>query len=129
VKLRTVVPVLIAVAALGWVGVRGVPSALAYYLTPSELLRSPSRYVNQQIRLGGFVVPGSLQQRGSSVWFELSDGTDEVRVEERAGLPPLFREGSGAVAEGTFGTDGVFHSDDVLVKHDGVYRVPTSGAP
>jgi cytochrome c-type biogenesis protein CcmE len=39
-------------------------------------------------------------------------------------LPDLFREGQGVVAEGTLATDGVFHADNVLAKHDENYMPP-----
>ena len=42
-------------------------------------------------------------------------------------LPALFRDGQGVVVEGIYGQDGAFHSDTVLVKHNGVYTPPAPG--
>jgi cytochrome c-type biogenesis protein CcmE len=39
-------------------------------------------------------------------------------------LPDLFREGQGVVAEGMLESDGVFHADNVLAKHDENYMPP-----
>ena len=39
-------------------------------------------------------------------------------------LPDLFREGQGVVAEGVLNSDGVFHADSVLAKHDENYMPP-----
>jgi cytochrome c-type biogenesis protein CcmE len=39
-------------------------------------------------------------------------------------LPDLFREGSGAVAEGYLQPTGVFRAEEVLAKHDENYMPP-----
>ena len=39
-------------------------------------------------------------------------------------LPDLFKEGKGAVAMGRLEADGVFHSTEVLAKHDENYNAP-----
>jgi cytochrome c-type biogenesis protein CcmE len=39
-----------------------------------------------------------------------------------------FREGAGAVVEGTLGRDGVFEASQVLVKHDENYVAPSGSA-
>ena len=36
-------------------------------------------------------------------------------------MPDLFKEGSGVVAEGSLGADGVFVADNLLAKHDENY--------
>ena len=41
--------------------------------------------------------------------------------------PSLFKSGTGVVLEGTYGTDGAFHSDNMLVKHGEQYRPPAPG--
>jgi cytochrome c-type biogenesis protein CcmE len=44
-------------------------------------------------------------------------------------VPQMFRAGQGVVLEGALGRDGRFHSDTLLVKHDGEYRAPTDALP
>jgi cytochrome c-type biogenesis protein CcmE len=44
-------------------------------------------------------------------------------------VPELFKAGQGVVLEGALGADGRFHSDTVLVQHNGEYRPPKPGAP
>ena len=42
-------------------------------------------------------------------------------------VPELFKAGQGVVLEGAMGADGRFHSDTLLIKHDGEYRPPAPG--
>ena len=79
------------------------------------------------LRLGGLVQPGSVRRSGSSVSFIVTDGTTRMTVVDTAGVPSLFRDGKGVVVEGYYGTDGAFHADTVLVKHNDRYSPPSPG--
>jgi cytochrome c-type biogenesis protein CcmE len=58
---------------------------------------------------------------GSTITFTVTDTLATVPVTYTGILPDLFREGQGVVAEGAFGTDGLFVADTVLAKHDETY--------
>lgn len=81
-----------------------------------------------RIRAGGMVVKGSVHRLGDSkslaVRFNITDFKATVPVTYTGILPDLFREGQGIVAQGTMGSDGVFHADQVLAKHDEKYTPP-----
>ena len=70
-------------------------------------------------------MPGSVHRPADTLTFTVTDGQHEVPVLSTGPVPQLFRAGQGVVAEGTLGRDGRFHSDTLLVKHDGEYRAPT----
>ncbi len=79
-----------------------------------------------RIRLGGLVVPGSVQRETASlkVEFALADCENRVPVSYEGILPDLFREGQGIVATGQLTGDGHFVADEVLAKHDENYIPP-----
>jgi cytochrome c-type biogenesis protein CcmE len=118
--------VLIAVIALGlgWVATRGLASNLVYYVTPGDVLASPP---GERVRLGGYVEPGTVVVENGSVQFTLTDGSQSVTVVQQGAVPSMFKAGRGVVVEGSLGQDGIFHSDTVLVKHDGIYSPPKPG--
>ena len=126
-KRRVIVALAVIAGALGWVLVSGLRSSLVYYRTPTEVLGLGSQAVGQQMRLGGYVVPGSVRRVGAALDFVVSDGTSRMSVVATGGVPSLFRAGQGVVLEGHEGGDGAFHADTVLVKHSGVYRPPGPG--
>ncbi|MET7672949.1 cytochrome c maturation protein CcmE [Micromonospora luteifusca] len=99
---------------------------VTYYRTPGELLADPD-VARHRVRLGGDVVPGSLRHDGDLVVFRLAEGSHEITVEQRGAPPETFREGTEAIVEGTLSTDGVFRSDQVVVRHGNEYR--PSSAP
>lgn len=117
----------VIVAGVGWVGWKGLTDNLVYYKTPTELLSEGAAAVDQRVRLGGLVDPGSLRRDEAGIRFILTDGTTRITVVDTAGVPSLFREGKGVVVEGVYGSDGAFHADTVLVKHGDDYRPPKEG--
>lgn len=124
---RLAVCVAIVVAALGWVAVRGLTGSFVYYLTPTDVVVDHQAQVDQRIRLGGFVVPGSVHRPADTLTFVMTDGDTAIPVRSTGPVPQMFRAGQGVVVEGALGKDGAFHSDTLLVKHDGEYRAPTQG--
>ena len=117
----------IVVGALGWVAVRGLTGSFVYYQTTTDISLAHKADVYQRVRLGGYVVRGSLHREPSALRFAVSDGVSTMRVLSTGPVPQMFRAGQGVVLEGALGSDGRFHSDTLLVKHDGDYRAPEPG--
>jgi cytochrome c-type biogenesis protein CcmE len=128
VKRGRVVFVLAVIAgSLIWVAAKGLTGNLVYYKTPTEILNQGPSAIGERVRVGGLVVPGSVQNLGGVVQFVVTDGTTRLTVINTGSVPALFKDGQGVVVEGTYESDGAFHSDTVLVKHNGVYRPPSPG--
>ena len=97
-----------------------------------NLFYSPSQIAageappGRSIRIGGLVVPGSVQRaaQGLMVEFALTDNREQVRVRYEGILPDLFREGQGIVARGVLTPDGSVRAEEVLAKHDENYMPP-----
>ena len=124
-RVRLVVGVALIGAALGWVATKGLFGSLVYYRTPTEVVTEAR--AGDRMRVGGQVVPGSVDEGAEATRFLVTDGTTRLTVVATAGLPALFRPGQGVVLEGIYGDDGAFRADNVLVKHDSVYEAPDPG--
>jgi cytochrome c-type biogenesis protein CcmE len=95
--------------------------SIAYFYVPGDLAKA-SVPPGTRIRLGGLVENGTVKRgEGSTITFTVTDTLSTVPVTYTGILPDLFREGQGVVAEGAFGTDGLFVADTVLAKHDETY--------
>jgi cytochrome c-type biogenesis protein CcmE len=126
-RLRLLICLAIVVGALAWVTVRGLTGSFVYYLTPTDIVSQHKAQVGERVRLGGYVVPGSVARATSTLTFTVTDGTDSMPVTDTGSVPELFKPGQGVVLEGTLGSDGRFHSDTLLIKHSGEYRPPAPG--
>ena len=122
-RLVLVVIALIAIVAAGLIAVWALRNQADYFYLPEQMAAQPPA-VGQSVRLGGMVQPGSLetQQDGITVSFIVTGNEASAIPVRFAGiLPDLFVEGSGVVAEGNLGADGVFQATNLLAKHDENY--------
>jgi cytochrome c-type biogenesis protein CcmE len=115
----------IAVFALilaGLIAAWALREEASYFYTPTTLASAnvaPGKF----IRLGGMVQKGSIVRAadGVSIIFTVQDKDKTQKVAYRGITPDLFVEGSGVVADGSLGPDGIFVADSLLAKHDENY--------
>ncbi|HEU5067289.1 MAG TPA: cytochrome c maturation protein CcmE [Sphingomicrobium sp.] len=119
---------LVAVLAAVLLAMWGLRDRAAYFYTPADVVAGKAQ-PGQSIRLGGMVQKGSVQRLadGVTVRFVLTDGAAKVPVVFRGIVPDLFREGSGAIAEGSLEPGGTFEATNILAKHDERYMPPQMG--
>jgi cytochrome c-type biogenesis protein CcmE len=119
----------VLVAAFGYLIYGGVEDNLVYFLTPKELMAKGEKAIDRPVRLGGQVVPGSVQWNADrlDLRFKVTDGATEVVVHSTGAPPQMFRAGIGVVVEGKYNRGGVFESHSLMVKHSNEYRAPTAG--
>ena len=118
-----IVAVVVAVLLAMW----GLKDRASYFYTPADIAAGRAEQ-GQAMRLGGMVEQGSIQRQpdGVTIRFIVTDGKAQTPVVYRGIVPDLFREGSGAVAEGRL-ENGTFVADTILAKHDERYMPPQLG--
>lgn len=126
-KLKYLVAGGIVVAALLTLIYSGVKESAVYFYTPSELNQRKESLSGRSLRIGGMVVNGSIQWNPQTLLltFELTDGQGTVFVRHKGTAPDLFKEGAGAVVEGTWTPDGYFRASTIMAKHSEEYKPPT----
>ncbi|HRE19767.1 MAG TPA: cytochrome c maturation protein CcmE, partial [Rhabdaerophilum sp.] len=73
---------------------------IVFFRSPTEVVEGKVR-PGDSFRLGGLVLTGSVRkEEGQRVFFTVTDGAKEVKVQYTGLLPDLFREGQGVVTEG-----------------------------
>jgi cytochrome c-type biogenesis protein CcmE len=96
---------------------------LVFFFTPSQIAANEAPQ-GRTFRIGGMVEAGSVKRSGVEVRFLVTDTAKSIPVVYSGALPDLFREGTGVVAQGALGADGVFRAREVLAKHDENYLPP-----
>jgi cytochrome c-type biogenesis protein CcmE len=126
-RLVLVIAAMVAVLAAVLLAMWGLRSRAAYFYTPADIVAGKA-HNGEAMRLGGMVERGSIRHLGDGVTirFVLTDGKAQTPVTFRGITPDLFREGSGAVAEGRL-ENGTFVADTILAKHDERYMPPQLG--
>ena len=112
--LRWALPALVVAACVGYLIYTASGGSAEYYLTVSELRAHAN---SGDVRVAG-VVQDDVQKTGGGlhVTFTEKDATASMPVDYSGPLPDIFKPGITVVAEGRFGTDGVFHARTLLAK-------------
>ena len=122
-RLALVIFAILAIIAAGLIAAWALRNQANYFYLPEQMAAEPPA-VGQAVRLGGMVQPGSIETQadGVTITFVVTGNeASTVPVRYSGILPDLFVEGSGVVAEGSLGPDGVFRADNLLAKHDENY--------
>ncbi|MCB2222653.1 MAG: cytochrome c maturation protein CcmE [Actinobacteria bacterium] len=123
---RFVIPALGLVAVLLGFLLFNLKDSLVFFRTPTEVVQEAQAGDGDRMRLGGQVVAGTIDETTDGVAFDVSDGTTTIAVIHTGAPQQLFQEGIGVVITGTW--DGtMFHSDEMMVKHDEQYRTEDGG--
>jgi cytochrome c-type biogenesis protein CcmE len=123
-RVKLLVGAAIIAASIGYLVYGGMQDTLVYFVTPSELQAKGVTAYGKSLRLGGLVQEGSWARQNGTLQhtFVLADETATVRVMFRGIPPDLFGEGRGALVEGSYGADGLFHARTILAKHSEEYQ-------
>jgi cytochrome c-type biogenesis protein CcmE len=116
--------------ALGYLAYTGVQDSKSYYVTIKELHGMGDSAYTKRLRVAGNVVPGSIKRSGTRVDFLLKeqDLTLPVSYMGTEAPPDTFKDDSQALADGSFGRDGVFHAKGLQAKCASKYA-PQPGQP
>jgi cytochrome c-type biogenesis protein CcmE len=116
---------------LGYLAYTGVQDSKSYYVTISELHKMGDGAYSKRLRVAGNVQPGSIKRTGTHVQFVLME-QDQLLSVDYTGTeapPDTFKDESQALADGSFGRDGVFHAKQLQAKCASKYAPQQPGAP
>jgi cytochrome c-type biogenesis protein CcmE len=115
-KLKFGIGIAIILVVVGWEAVSGFQQSKTYYVTVKELTSGKSTHTH--VRVGGDIVPGSIQRRGEVLTFRLSQDNESIPVTYvgNATVPDDFKGGAKAIIEGDYLADGSFRAQQVQAK-------------
>ena len=104
--------------ALGYLGYTGFVSSATYYYEVNEFLEQESTLYDQNVRINGTVVPGSIKQEGLVLRFTIKDIEQEATLQiiYHGAVPDTFKADNDVVVEGKYTTEGIFEADTILTK-------------
>jgi cytochrome c-type biogenesis protein CcmE len=129
----------IIVGTIVWLAWSGYAANKSYYVTIPELNGMGDKAYHSQLRVEGFVQPGSIEQNGARVTFVMNEFESHMpkaatgrllRVSYKSSEPPpdTFMDNAQAIATGSYGRDGVFHATALQAKCASKYAPAQPGA-
>ncbi|HLK33410.1 MAG TPA: cytochrome c maturation protein CcmE [Terriglobales bacterium] len=121
----------IIVVALGYLAYTGVQQSKSYYVTIKELRGMDNSVYTKRLRVAGNVEPGSIHRTGLHLEFTLVEQGNKLPVVYTGteAPPDTFKDNAQALAEGSFGRDGVFHANELQAKCASKYAPQQQNAP
>jgi len=104
--------------AFAYLAYTGVEQSKSYYVTIKELRGMGNDAYAKRLRVAGNVQPGSIKRTGTRVEFVLMENDQTLAVDYSGteAPPDTFKDNSQALADGSFGRDGVFHAKQLQAK-------------
>jgi cytochrome c-type biogenesis protein CcmE len=123
--------VVVILVSLGFLAYTGVQESKSYYVTIKELRGLGDGAYTKRLRVAGNVLPGSIKRSGTRVEFVLVENDQLLNViyNGTEAPPDTFKDNSQALADGSFGRDGVFHAKQLQAKCASKYAPQQAGAP
>ncbi|MGH9598550.1 MAG: cytochrome c maturation protein CcmE [Terracidiphilus sp.] len=117
----------IILGTIGWLAYSGYGAGKSYFVTIPELNGMGAKAYRDNLRVEGFVKPGSIVPDGPNVTFVMNQYESHspkaadgrlLKVVYKGSEPPpdTFKDNAQAVAEGVYGRDGVFHATGLQAK-------------
>jgi cytochrome c-type biogenesis protein CcmE len=139
-SVRIGIAVAIILGTIAWLAFTGYNgTSKSYYVTIAELGKMGDKAYKSNLRVEGFVQPGSIETDGPHVTFVLNEfeshapqaakGRKLTVVYKGTEPPPdTFKDDAQALAMGTIGRDGVFHATALQAKCASKYAPAQPGA-
>ena len=110
--------VAVVLGTIIYLSVTAVQANKSYYVTIGELHAMGNKAYTRHLRVAGDVAAHSIQRSGTNAKFVLSEQGRTLQVSYQGIEPPpdTFKDGSQALAMGTYGRDGVFHATELQAK-------------
>ncbi len=131
--------VAVILGTIAWLAFTGYSSSKSYYVTIAQLGGMGDKAYHSNLRVEGFVEPGSIERNGPHVNFVLNEFESHspnaasgrlLKVSYKGAEPPpdTFKDDAQALAMGTYGRDGVFHATVLQAKCASKYAPAQPGA-
>src|SRR6202789_1873341 len=141
--IRIGIAAVIILCTIGYLAITGANADKSYYVTIGELQAMGNKAYTRHLRVAGDVAPNSIERNGTNARFVLKEQGHTLPVTYQGVEPPpdTFKDGSQALAMGTYGRDGVFHATELQAKCASKYaaakpapntaslKVPVAAAP
>ena len=111
-------PQSIILGTIIYLAITGVQADKSYYVTIGELQAMGNKAYTRHLRVAGDVAANSIERSGTNANFVLTEQGHTLQVSYQGIEPPpdTFKDGSQALAMGTYGRDGVFHATELQAK-------------
>jgi len=123
-KSKIVIAIMVIVGVFAWLTLSSFNENMQYFITVQDLQAMDKADLNENLRIKGFLVAGSIEETSNSleVYFMLEDKGATMKVRFDQERPDTFKDGSEVLVEGKFHEDGYFDAKTLMAKCPSKYE-------
>ncbi len=129
-KTRLLVVTIVLIAAIGYMifSLMGnsSSSSLSYYRKIDEVTKD-STYVGKNVRVGGEILKGSVNQEGRKYTFKIHDKDKQLMVTYSGQMPSTFGGGVQAIVEGRLVSQNLMEAKSITTQCPSKYKSKKTG--
>ncbi len=129
-KTRLLVVTIVLIAAIGYMifSLMGnsSSSSLSYYRKIDEVTKD-STYVGKNVRVGGEILKGSVNQEGRKYTFKIHDKDKQLMVTYSGQMPSTFGGGVQAIVEGKLVSRNLMEAKSITTQCPSKYKSKKTG--
>lgn len=129
-KTRLLVVTIVLIAAIGYMifSLMGnsSSSSLSYYRKIDEVTKD-STYVGKNVRVGGEILKGSVNQEGRKYTFKIHDKDKQITVTYSGQMPSTFGGGVQAIVEGKLVSRNLMEAKSITTQCPSKYKSKKTG--
>ena len=129
-RVKLLIAFVVLVGALGYFIFQTFSSATVYYYTVGEINEIGPSPEGKIVRVSGKLEPDSFHRASGSTLseFRLTDGAETLAAAHEGVIPDLFfNEHSEIILEGSYDPNGIFMSENIIVKCPSKYVAAAEG--
>ena len=118
-RVKLLIAFVVLIGALGYFAFQAFSGATVYYYTVGEINEIGPSPEGKIVRVSGKLEPDSFHRATGSTLseFRLTDGAETLAAAHEGVLPDLFfNEHSEIILEGNYDPNGIFMSENIIVK-------------
>lgn len=115
---KIIIGMVVVLGALGYLALAGFQEGKAYYKTIEELQAMGDGAVDKRLRVAGIVTTGSIKRDGTDLVFKIEQEERVLNVVYTGSspVPDTFKDGSEALCDGYYKSDGTFEATSIQAK-------------
>ena len=101
-----------------------INDSTSYYLTVSEFYDQIDQFEDVNVRIAGTIEENSVEWNSEEIelLFTVTEGGRNLPVIYNGGQPSGFKAGTNLLVEGKYGSDGLFHASQLILKCSSKYE-------
>jgi cytochrome c-type biogenesis protein CcmE len=123
-KKKYIIGGVIVLAALIYLLVLIINNSTSYYLKVSEFYDRINEFEDTNVRIAGKIAEGSIEWNAEELdlRFTITEGGDNLPVIYTGSQPNGFKADSNLLVEGKYGSDGIFHASQLIMRCSSKYE-------